>query len=490
MTTATQSMTTDAATMLSALEADGAWVVGGAVRDALAEDRIDPFDIDIAVADAAGWARRSAAALGAPAAKISTHFDVWRIPLSNGQLDVWELPDNDIERDLRRRDFTVNAMAVPLSEFRRGQVSHALLDPYGGSEDVQRRTLRLVSDAALQDDPLRMLRAIRLEAVRGWRPDAALRSAIRRDASLIHHSAAERQWDELRRILLSDSLPWALRRLEQSGLLDRLMPELAIGRSVDQRPAHRRDVFWHQIDAVRWMTRLTAPTAPRGKRASAIWRELQPLLQVPGIRAALDEWRLPLRLAALLHDIGKPQTRTVDGDGSTHFFGHSELGAEMARRRLTELRVPSKTIQQVELLIEQHLRPGQVNSPGRPPTNRALHRFHTALGNAAAPLCWLFLADSLATAGADALLPRWRGYATHVARILTWKPRRSVRTGRMLDGNAIMQATGLEPGPLVGEIRATIDEAAAVGAIASRAEARELARRLADEPQVSADSQE
>lgn len=483
--TTKQLMTTDALEVLSAQDAEGAWVVGGAVRDALAGDHHDRFDLDIAVADAESWARTSGDALGTPAVKISAHFDIWRIPLPDGQIDVWELPDNDIERDLRRRDFSVNAMAVPLSDFHRGDLRTSLLDPFGGRDDVDRRVLRLVSDGALRDDPLRMLRAVRLEAERAWRPDAELRSAMRRDAGLINNSAAERQWEELQRIILSDRFPWALRRLEQSGLLDQILPELAVGRGVDQRPVHRRDVFWHQIDAVRWITRLTSSSAPRATRASAIWQELEPLLSVAPIRDSLDNWRLPLRLATLLHDIGKPETRTVDADGSTHFFGHSELGGEMAGRRLTELRVPSKTTRQVELLIQQHLRPGQVNSPGKPPTDRALHRFHTALGDAAIPLCWLFLADSLATAGAAALLPRWRGYAAHVARILAWQPKRSTRTGRILDGHAIMEATGLQPGPLVGEIRAKIDEAAAVGEIAGVDEARDLARQLAQAETVS-----
>ncbi|MCY3734235.1 MAG: HDIG domain-containing protein [Chloroflexi bacterium] len=477
--------TTDPPAALNALEADGVWVVGGAVRDALAGDNSDRFDIDLAVADARGWAQRAGEALDAPTAKISAHFDIWRIPLPGGQIDVWDLPDNDIERDLRRRDFTVNAMAVPLDNFRSAELDASLLDPHGGRDDVVRRSLRLVTGEALRDDPLRMLRAVRLEAEGRWRPDARLRSAMKRDAHLLTSAAAERQWDELRRILLSDRLPWALRRLEQSGLLGRMVPELVLGRGVDQRPVHRRDVFWHQIDAVRWIVRLTSPLAPRGLRASAIWRELEPLLEVPGIRASLDEWRLSLRLATLLHDIGKPQTRTVDADGSTHFFGHSELGAAMARQRLTELRVPSRTISRVERLITQHLRPGQVNSPGKPPTDRALHRFHAALGEAAVPLCWLFLADSLATAGAHSLLPRWRGYAAHVARILAWQPRRAAPAGRILDGNAIMEAAGLQPGPLVGRIRAQIDEAAAVGEIDSVEEAREMARRLAQAEPLS-----
>lgn len=497
---------TNAPSALAVFESEGAWVVGGAVRDTLAGEAPAHCDIDLAMADAAARARRAGDVLGAPAAKISSHFEIWRIVLADGQIDIWDLPDADIARDLRRRDFTVNAMAVPLGDFRRGDLSTSLLDPFRGRDDVASRNLRLVSDGAFRDDPLRMLRAVRLEAERQWRPDSALRLAMRRDASRLNQSAAERQWDELRRILLSDRLPWGLRRLEQSGLLSRLFPELDECRDVAQRPVHRRDVFWHQIDAVRWIVRLTAHEPPRGAQASALWRALGPWAYPPArssrsstssatianvttdVRASLDRWRLPLRLATLLHDIGKPATRTVDGGGSTHFYGHSELGAEMARARLNAMRVPTKTVSQVELLINHHLRPGQVNSPGRAPTARALHRFHSALGEAAAPLCWLFLADSLATAGPKSLLPRWSTYVAHVGRILRWRPKLDPKSKRLLDGHTIMQIAGLEPGPLVGEIKAQIDEAAALGDVTSRDDAVGMVRRLARDRAIADES--
>ena len=463
------------------LNADGVWVVGGALRDALAGNEGDQFDLDLAAPNAAQWAQQAAAQLGTRAVECSRQHQIWRLPLPKGQIDVCPLPPGGIEEDLPRRDFTLNALAVPLSRYQEGDLRSNLVDPFGGLADIRRKRLRLVSAAALRDDPLRLLRAVRLEAEGGWRPDDALRSAMRRDAPLLSTAAPERQWDEFRRLLLHDRLPWALRRLEQTKLLDALLPELADCRSVDQRPVHRRDVFWHQLDAVRWLLRLTAAAPPRGRRPRLLWTALQPLLAEESIRQQLDEWRLPLRFAVLLHDIGKPQTKTVDANGRTHFYGHSELGAELAQARLQALRVPAALNRQVQLLIAQHLRPGQLSAPGRPPTNRALHRFHTAVGEAAAPLCLLFLADSLATAGAPALLPRWPAYAAHIARILHWQPQRPPHVGRLLDGHAIMAAAELPPGPLVGLIRAKIDEAAAVGAVDNRDAAEALARRLARE---------
>ena len=471
--------------VLEALPAEGAWVVGGTVRDALSgitsDGALDGFDIDVAAVDGESWARRAADVLGSNPFRLNAAFDVWRIPLSVGQIDVWNLPDGDIERDLRRRDFTVNAMAAPLDAFRSGDLEGRLIDPAGGHTDIELRRLRLVSDEVFESDPVRLLRAIRFEAEGGWRLDPRLQTAMRRDADRIAESAPERIWMELSRILQSERLPWSLRRLERGRLLEVLFPELTAGRGVDQRPVHRRDVFRHQMDAAGWIARLTDSEAPRSGRMSSLWRALRSIRSDEATEEALSDWKLPLRLATLLHDIGKPQTRTVGDDGSTHFYGHAELGAEMAEERLSALRVPHNTIGQVSLLIRHHLRPGQVNAPGQPPTSRALYRFHKALGDAAGPLCFLFLADSLATVGVDVLLPRWSAYTEHVARILNWQPawRSSSAAASLLDGRGIMSAAGIPPGPLVGRIRAKIDEAAAIGEITDVEEARALARSLA-----------
>ena len=463
-------------------EADGVWVVGGAVRDRLIGQTSRTQELDLAVSSGEAWAQSAAAALDASCVGISAAFPIWRI-VRHGQTlaDVWRL-DEDLATDLRRRDFSVNAMAVPLSDFADGDVRANLIDLHGGQRDLAQRRLRLVSDSALIDDPLRVLRAVRFECELGLRPDAQLRSAMRQAAAGLPNVASERIAAEIQRIFASNQLPWSLRRLEQCGALGQLFPELEHCRKVDQRPVHRRDVFWHQYDAVRWITRLTDHDAPRGKYARQLWAVLAALRSDDAIRRTLDEWRLPLRLATLFHDIGKPATKEVGADGRTRFYGHSELGAELAEARLRSLRFPSWVTEQVQLLIEQHLRPGQVASPGQAPTDRALHRFHTALGDAAAPLCWLFLADSLATAGPRALLPRWPAYAAHVTRILNWQPRRSTAEPRLLDGREIMAAAGIGPGPQVGVIQREIDERAAIGKIRTAEEARQLARTLATTP--------
>ena len=455
------------------------YVVGGALRDALLGIAAD--EVDMVVEGAEEWVAEAAACLGARATQIGREPEVWRLALEDGWLDIAE-PVGDLAADLARRDFTVNAMAAPLGAFLSGDLQGALIDPLGGREDVAERRLALAAPAAIADDPLRILRGVRFEATRGLRMTAEAEAAARRQAATLSDITAERVWLELARIMSHEQASRSVRRMDELGALDATFPELALGRGVDQRPVHRRDVFNHQLDALEWLDALISPERPLQPTAARLWTELwrsEAFAEAAALREQLWETRLTLRLATLLHDIGKPQTRRVEADGRTRFFGHSELGAELVEARLTALRAPGSVVHTVQTLILHHLRPGQVAAPGRVPTDRALYRFHAALGELTAPLCWLFLADSLATVGGEALAPRWAGYVAHVARIVHWRPRRRVAAPRLLDGRALMALTGLPPGPALGRMLDTLDEASAVGEIETAEQARALAVRLA-----------
>lgn len=460
------------------------YAVGGALRDALLS--IDVSEVDVVVRGAEQWAAAAADCLGVRAAGIGKGPVTWRLAVEDGWIDVTDF-DGDLMTDLRRRDFTVNAMAAPLDEFLSDEVERCVIDPLDGRGDLAAGRLRLAAPQALAEDPLRVLRGVRFEATHSLRMTAETEAEARRRAADLSTIAAERVWAELERMLSHDRASPSVRRMDSLGALDVVFPELALGRGVDQRPVHRRDVFNHQLDALEWLDILISrepPTEPPDQPLAAqLWRELWEsgaLADAETLRAILWESRATLRLATLLHDIGKPATRTVEPDGRTRFFGHSELGAELVESRLTALRAPSAVLTDVRALILHHLRPGQIAAPGQAPSDRALYRFHKALGDLALPLCWLFLADSLATVGGEALAPRWPAYAAHVARILGWRGRRPAGGAeRILNGHAIMEATGLTPGPRIGEIGAAIDEAAALGEIETVEQARTLAVQLA-----------
>jgi putative nucleotidyltransferase with HDIG domain len=281
--------------------------------------------------------------------------------------------------------------------------------------------------------------------------------------------------------------------MESTGVLSECFPELDAGRGCEQRPVHRFDVFTHGLTASIVIDLLLAQERPLDRVGAQLWSALWegPAWDVPTIdgdlRRHFSEHGAALRLATLLHDVAKPQTRSVDADDHTHFYGHSEQGAAIAAERLRHWRLPNRLIDRVSLLIDQHLRPGQVASPGQPPTARALHRFQHALSDASPDLCWLFLADSLATVGPEGLLSRWPAYVAHVQRIVTWRPPVAAQgIAQLVDGRAVMEATGLAPGPHVGRILTAISEAAATGELTSEADAIALALRLSQAPPASA----
>ncbi|MFP5297703.1 MAG: HDIG domain-containing metalloprotein [Actinomycetota bacterium] len=224
----------------------------------------------------------------------------------------------DIETDLLRRDFTVNAMAVRLPD-------KQAVDPHGGLADLRRKVLRTPQDPvdSFSDDPLRMLRAFRFMSQLGFSVDPTTFAAIVELKEEIATISAERIRDELSKLLIGKKPGLALEKADESGLTDLFLPELG-ALKLEQDPVKKhKDVFHHTLKVVE---------------------------QTPPV--------LPVRLAALLHDIGKPRTRQITEDGVT-FHNHQVVGAKMARKRLRELRFPNEIVDEVYQLIYLH------------------HRFHT-----------------------------------------------------------------------------------------------------------------
>ncbi|HET8928838.1 MAG TPA: CCA tRNA nucleotidyltransferase, partial [Microbacterium sp.] len=232
-----------------------------------------------------------------------------------------------LEGDLARRDFTVNAMALRVP-------SRQLVDPAGGVEDLVRGVLRTPADphVSFGDDPLRMLRAARFSAQLGFEVDPATVAAIEELRGTLRIVSAERIQGELVRLLQTDDPVRGIRLLVETGLVDVFLPEIpALRLEVDEHH-HHKDVYEHSLTVLRQAIELEKARHPD---------------------ASPD---VPLRLAALLHDIGKPSTRRLEPGGAVTFHHHDVKGARMARKRLKELRFDAATIDRVSKLIELHLR--------------------------------------------------------------------------------------------------------------------------------------
>ena len=475
-----------------------AYVVGGFLRDLILG--VPATDIDLAVrGNAVGIARDAAKALGGSFVLLHEEHATARIVLPRMEADprprfTLDLSSyyGSIEQDLAGRDFTIDALAVSLADalawWESGDASIGadgnlnLLDPCGGLDDIASRRIRVVSDYAFRSDAARLLRAVRIGAKLGFTIDEQTRNQVRRDAHLLTSVAAERLRDEFLKTLAEPGPTASLRLMDDLGLLCRLIPELEEARNVEQPREHYWDVFYHCLETPSHVERLTKGRGGGEDSVIAIspWR--------PQLEAHFDEevsdghTRLTiLKLAGLLHDVAKPTTKTIDDTGRMRFFGHDAQGADICRSILRRLRISSRGVDLVAAMVRHHLRPTQMRQGVDLPTPRAVYRYFRDLGEAAVDTLYLNMADYLAAKGPAVESGDWEGHCRLIAHILEGgldqegAPRAAPR---LVDGNALMEALGLSPGPQVGRLLEAVAEAHGAGEVATREEALELARRL------------
>ncbi|HYU17014.1 MAG TPA: HD domain-containing protein [Candidatus Acidoferrum sp.] len=454
-----------------------AFLVGGALRDLLEGGAAADLDVVVpsgAVATARAMADRLGAALvvldeARGAARLASGPGRrWRGP----QIDVADYRAKDLEGDLRRRDFTVNAIAVGVH----GLIASgeaAVEDPTGGVQDLSARTVRLCAPGSLEEDPVRVLRAARLAARPGWRLEPSLGAAARRAAGSLGAVSAERIRDELIAILTEHAAGVGLRLLDGWDVLERLLPERAAMQATAQPVPHRFDVWEHSLRAVEAADALGARPGDLGDWGSALRDHLAESLGDGLTR------REAIKLAALLHDVAKPETRTVDS-GRIRFFGHDVIGAGRVEAIAARWRLSGRARALLERLVRHHLRPMHLAQTGGV-TRRARYRFFRDLGQDAPDLLLLALADAAAVRG-ESPWAVWRGAGGAILReLLAGHAEESAAAAAppLLSGDDVMAALGLRPGPEVGRLLALVREAQDLGAVVDREQALDLLRREA-----------
>ncbi len=398
------------------------YLVGGTVRDTLLSGEAQP-DLDFATsarpdeseALLRGWADQIWD-VGARFGTISASKDGRRIEITTYRSDRYEpgsrhpevIFGDEIEADLSRRDFTVNAMAVRVPEFR-------FLDPFGGLQDLNAGVLRTPIEPAISfgDDPLRLVRLARFVSVLDARPDPETEAAAARMADRIETVSAERIRDELNKLLVGKAPAAGIDLLVRASLAGRFLPEVSqLVACVDPEQRHK-DVYAHTLAVV-------ANCLPD----------------------------LILRLAALLHDVGKPDTREIHPDGRVTFHHHEVVGARLARRRLQALRYDRQTVEAVSELVRLHLR---FHTYKMGWTASAVRRYVRDAGEQLQRLNALTRAD-VTTANrrkAERISRRMDELEARIEQLRTQEELEKLRP--TLDGHDIMHHLGLEPGPLVGE---------------------------------------
>ncbi len=460
-----------------ALEPDApgaAWIVGGAVRDALSAREV--VDLDLAVAgDPAEAARRVAKVAGGPAFELSAEFGTWRALARDRawHIDVTRLRGDSIAADLGERDFTVNAIAVPLTD-----PGAEPIDPHGGVADLDARLLRAVSDRSFEADPLRILRAARLGAELGFELDRRTAELARASAGQAGRPAGERQFAELRLLVAGPEPLRGLRLLDQLSATAAVLPELERLRGVEQNPNHHLDVYGHTLEVLANLLEVERDLERFAGDAAA---DVRALLDEP-LADELSRGEA-LRFGAILHDSGKPATRQEHESGFVSFVGHDREGALIVRAACARLKASRALSRYLEALTLHHLHLGFM-SRERPLPRRRLYDYLRLTAPVAADVTLLTVADRLAargsgpTASSEMIEAHLELVRTVLPEAVAWH--RDGPPRAPIAGDELAAAVGIEPGPELGRLLEEIEAGVFVGDVLTADDAIAAARRLRD----------
>ncbi|MFB9672358.1 CCA tRNA nucleotidyltransferase [Microlunatus capsulatus] len=411
------------------------YLVGGSVRDALL-GRLG-HDLDFTTSarpdDVEALLRRFSRAVwtigkefGTIGCKVEDGDDSWVVEVTTFRSDAYAADSrkpvvqfgDTLDGDLVRRDFTVNAMAVSVPD-------HRFVDPWGGLADLAAGALRTpgTPEDSFSDDPLRMMRAARFAAQLGFTPVPEVVAAMTAMADRIGIISAERVRDELSKLLLADRPRPGLDLLVRTGLADRVLPELPALRLERDEHHRHKDVYEHSLTVLEQAIELEARLPARPDLVN--------------------------RLAALLHDVGKPATRKFEEGGKVSFHHHDVVGAKLVRKRLTALRFSSDEVKAVSELVFLHLRFHGYGEAGW--TDSAVRRYVRDAGDQLERLHILTRADCTTRNQAKASRLR-AAYDDLEARIAVLAEQEELASLRPdLDGRQIMELLDVPPGPLVGQ---------------------------------------
>jgi poly(A) polymerase len=452
------------------------YLVGGSVRDLLLGIQ-NIKDIDLLMPSGSEIAARAfAGKIGGSFFFLDEERKITRVVKNEAggviQFDFTNFEGPDLNADLSRRDFTVNAMAVDLRQFLGTRSLDSLIDLFDGREDIGQKLIRVTKPGVLDEDPLRLLRAVRFAATLGFNIEKTTAEHIRTRADLVAAPSPERIRDELFQILSVKGAGRHLLLMESLGLLKKLLPELEPLRDFAPGRHHLYDIFTHSIKTAEYVDSVleNLQTISPEHAARVLGHLEEPLEHFVTRKAAL-------RFACLLHDIAKSDTCTRDKEGDIHFYGHDSLGAEKAKEICRRFRLSRDAEEAITRVIRHHMRPLNLSAPGGP-SKRALYRFCRDQQDALPESVVLSLADARATLE---VMPAEGFTDTQktAALILDYYYGKFLKTEEkpFVTGKDLI-ARGMKPGPGFRDILDEIKERQAEGALKDRNEALDYLEKL------------
>ena len=423
-----------------------AFLVGGCVRDLMLNPLAESIDVDIMVeGDGIDFAEKLARKINVPKIVPFKKFATAKIPFSEFEIEVAsarlekydkssrspsEVVMSNIEDDLLRRDFTINAMAVSLNKDNFGE----FFDPFNGMEDLSNKILRtpLDSDITFSDDPLRMMRAAYFASKLSLDTDPSCLESIKNNAERITIVSQERKTNELLKILGTKKPSIGLNILQEAGLMEFVFPEIAVMYGLDQsNEYHHKDIFYHTLEVVD--------------------------------NAAQLSDKLDLRLAALVHDIAKPKTRRLSKSKGYTFYGHDDMGARMLKGISSNMKFSNSTRDYIAKLTALHLRP--ISLAKKDVTDSAIRRLIVDAGEEIDDLMKLCRADI--TTKNPKNITKYLGNFDRVEKrineVIEIDELKAFQSP--VRGDEIMKIFNLDPGKEVGKIKTMVEEAIINGEI-------------------------
>ena len=450
---------------INQITSGNAYLVGGFVRDFLLGK--EPRDIDLVVAGSACETINSLAEnTGIKTVVLDWKHDLIRVILANNHLDVTGLNGSSLRKDLLRRDLTLNAIALPLNAYLSGNDwTSQIIDPLGGREDIHRRVIRTCTSRSFEEDPLRVLRAVRLKQQLNFdieQNTLKLASSMQNSLTTV---PGERIWEELCHIFQLSGSGEALAFLErQTRALEQIFPETGPMREMEQNYYHADNVWEHCLNTLMLFEEILDGDRVDGEIKAKVFDYLEKPLG--GARK-----RLPVvKLACLFHDLGKLKTRGEREDGRITFYGHHTSGGPMAEKISGRLKFSTRELKLLRLLVEWHMQPLFLYKD-YPSSARSVLRFFRNLGEETPACLMLSLADvssSRMSTGRDDLAHRYQNY---ILELLAWyfKEKESLLNfSPLLTGNDICRIFELEPSPLIGRLKESLLEAQMAGKVKTR----------------------
>ncbi len=453
---------------------DEVWLVGGSIRDLAAGAKTVP-DLDLAVSfDPMPLAREYARRKKAGFVVLDDERQVVRIVKScehgHYNVDIARFRAENIDADLRARDFTINAMAakitLPFSE-----EYLEIHDPLQGYKHLQERLVIPCSKELFIDDPLRIMRAFRFAAIFNSKFSKDLQTLVIEQAHLLSGVSGERIRDELFKVFNTGNSSQWLDLMQKTGVLKVFLPELSSCVGVEQNEWHHLDVFEHTL-----LTLAKLETAQSPHPSPEWWPLLENYLEEP-ISAGRSYWQC-LKLGCLLHDLGKPACkREIADSGKIIFHGHEMEGVQMCREICERLKLSVNELHFLQKVVKNHMRPGVILQQGI--SDKRLFKYYSETGRDGVAIALLSLADrrsAMGTLSEEDLQEFSAGIFSIIDRF--YQEMKKPKAAVLLTGADLIQEFRLKPGPKFKELLEAVAEAQYTGEIKTRLEALELVKKL------------